>query len=316
MRATIIVPTIREDSIKKFLKEWKPYLSGHDLIVIEDNPKRTFNIDVDEHLSWEEIDEDMGEDSWIIPRRSDAIRNYGFLLAAQSKDRQDMIVTMDDDCYPLSDSITDHWKALESTSIAEPWFDTMYAYPVYPRGFPRLYKETQTVLNHGLWNNIPDLDGETQLKHPNVRTSFSGDNFQIPTGVFFPLCGMNIAFRPEVIPAMYFMPMGRGQKYHRFADIWTGVIAKKVFDHLQLGVRSGGCEISHSRASNAEKNVKLEELGLPENEKLWDIISEIKLHQTTLEEAYLELMGNLAAFLGGYWERTYLAAQLWTDYTR
>lgn len=66
---------------------------------MEDNPERSFALPSDvRHVSWKEIDADLGKDAWIVPRRTDAVRNYGFLLAAREK--PDMIVTLDDDCYP------------------------------------------------------------------------------------------------------------------------------------------------------------------------------------------------------------------------
>ena len=43
---------------------------------------------------------------------------------------------------------------------------------------------------------------------------------------------MSLAFRIEALPLMYLPLMGEGQPYDRFDNIWGGVIAKRVCDHL------------------------------------------------------------------------------------
>lgn len=325
MKATIVVPTIREDSIIQFLEKWRGVFSKHRVIVVEDNPEKTFKISGVEHYAWKEIDEDLGEDSWIIPRRTDAIRNYGFLKAAQ--DKPDMILTMDDDCYPWqsptggNDIVESHWHALEEPGVAEPYFNTMHELrsSIKPRGFPYDITEARTVINHGLWNNVPDLDGKTQLKNPNMKTNFTNKSQQVPVGNLFPMCGMNLAFRLEALPLMYFWPMGEGQPYHRFADIWMGVTAKKVCDQLGLSVRSGGPVVFHSRASNAEKNIELEEPGLPVNEQLWKTVLRPVQPSYNMESTYLTLIKKIKAELvmtdPNYGSNLLEAAKLWLQMT-
>ena len=44
MRAAVVVPTIRESSILEFLAAWETEFSEHQVIVVEDNPERTFQI--------------------------------------------------------------------------------------------------------------------------------------------------------------------------------------------------------------------------------------------------------------------------------
>ena len=41
MKTAIIVPTIREESIKKFLDRWS-FDENTRLLIVEDNPKKTF----------------------------------------------------------------------------------------------------------------------------------------------------------------------------------------------------------------------------------------------------------------------------------
>ncbi len=78
MKCTIVVPTVRESSIKEFLASWQETFSAAHLLIIEDNPSCTFDLgrypNVT-HYSWQDIDRDLGAASWIIPRRTDCIRS-------------------------------------------------------------------------------------------------------------------------------------------------------------------------------------------------------------------------------------------------
>lgn len=75
MKAAIVVPTIRPSLALNFLEAWRSEFESHDVILVEDNPERTLNLPDARilHFSWKEIDEDLGKDSWIIPRRTDCI---------------------------------------------------------------------------------------------------------------------------------------------------------------------------------------------------------------------------------------------------
>jgi reversibly glycosylated polypeptide / UDP-arabinopyranose mutase len=318
----IVVPTIREAEIQKFLKLWAGHFQGHQVIVVEDNPERSFDLPGGvRHVSWKEIEADLGPDAWIIPRRSDAVRNYGFILAAREK--PDLIVTLDDDCYPCDtpgtpaqNFVEAHWRMLDMPGSDLPVLDTMFAavLPVRPRGYPKVGRDVRTVVNHGLWNNVPDLDGETQLRNEGLRVTFPHHSVQVPPGVLFPMCGMNLAFRPEALPLAYYLPMGQGQPYHRFADIWCGWILKKVCDHLGWAVRSGAPFVFHSRASNAARNADLESHGLPMNDRLWRLVHETELGGDDVRASLEFLYGRITAELGGtYWEQCARAARTWCD---
>src|SRR5690606_27259264 len=97
-------------------------------------------------------------------------------------------------------------------------------------------------------------------------------------GQYFSLCGMNVAFKPEVAAAMYFAPSGPAYPYDRFDDIWLGIIAKRVFDHLRLYCHTGYPQIIHSRASDPFINLKKEAPGIATNEGFWHYIDELDLH--------------------------------------
>jgi hypothetical protein len=64
---------------------------------------------------------------------------------------------------------------------------------IIPRGVPyeaeNLVRRRPCVLNHGLWDNVPDFDAPTQMLHMRPR-DFVWTDRTIPVGSYFPMCGM------------------------------------------------------------------------------------------------------------------------------
>ncbi|MBI2120340.1 MAG: hypothetical protein HYT94_01810 [Parcubacteria group bacterium] len=184
------------------------------------------------------------------------MRSYGFLKAYQLG--ADIVITLDDDCYPVKnqDFVKQHIENL-SLFAPEDWFLT---YPhrkyFYTRGIPYgIRNKKEAVVSHGLWTGVLDFDAPTQLLNMNLKipTHFPFIEF-IPNNYFFPMCSMNLAFKRKVTPLMYFPPMGYDNKgkywgYDRFDDIWAGIFAKKVIDHLGYSVVNGSPFIEHKKAS-------------------------------------------------------------------
>ena len=329
LKAAVVVPTIREDSICKFLKEWKKelfYSPGFDtsLIIIEDNPEKQFQLSQNSsiaHYNWQDIDRDLGKKSWIIPRRTDCIRSYGYWKAWLQK--PDMIVTLDDDCYPFKKQgfLQAHWERLNKKNDLErlSWISTIKG--VRPRGLPyeKQYKKTNTtnvILNHGLWYNVPDFDAKTQLSLKK-SDGFKGleINQIIPQGFYYPMCGMNLAWKPEATPALYFLLMGQDKYgkfwgFDRFGDIWAGIIFKKIADRLKYEITSGYPLIWHSRASNARTNLKKEAPGIKMNESFWQDVDNIELKGQNIKECYSELSRKLPC-RNNYWKKLKKAMKLW-----
>jgi hypothetical protein len=103
-KSILVVPSIRAANLKDFLEQTGAEYVFDQVIVVEDNPTRTFDLgdtgarDIT-HYSWAEIDADLKKDAWIISRRDSAIRSYGFQGAYRIGCR-DFIYTLDDDCLP------------------------------------------------------------------------------------------------------------------------------------------------------------------------------------------------------------------------
>jgi reversibly glycosylated polypeptide/UDP-arabinopyranose mutase len=221
----VVVPTIRETSIHEFLAAWAGELEGARVLVVEDNPRRTFALDRPgvEHRAWDDIERELGDRAWIIPRRTDCVRSYGFWRAWQ--DGAQVIVTLDDDCFPVARGVlAEHRARLDAEPEVPRWVPTGGG--VRTRGLPyrRRGQTRRCVLNHGLWTNVPDLDALTQLDTPDPARAFHPVDQVVPHGMYFPMCGMNLAFRRELTPAMYFLLMGPDREFDRFGDIWCGVL--------------------------------------------------------------------------------------------
>lgn len=313
MKKIVVVPTIREESYNRWISEWKDIFIENEVkvILIEDNPEKTFEPHYEniEHYSWKEIDKVLGENSWIVPRRTAAIRSFGFYQAYKQK--PDYIVTLDDDCYiteKSKDYFKTHEKYLYGDLYKKRWIQHSQGLRV--RGFPEILDAQSNILNMGLWANIPDLDGETQKANPNYRLTEHPFNFIIPSDSYAPISSMNLAIKTEAVPAFYFLLMGPKYPYDRFDDIWAGIFLIKIAHHLGHVISGGEPFIWHDRASNADVNIKKEAPGKKVNEFLWKDIGKISLSGVTYSECYRELAEKLPRY-DEYWEKQSEAMLVW-----
>ena len=104
LKIAMVIPTIRD---LDFLKDWGEEFKECIGIVVEDRQKKQISTPRKYfrklyHYSWEDIDQELGDKSWIISRKNAGIRNYGFLKAYQLG--ADVTITIDDDCYPIKKS--------------------------------------------------------------------------------------------------------------------------------------------------------------------------------------------------------------------
>ncbi|HPN38528.1 MAG TPA: hypothetical protein PL041_08985 [Melioribacteraceae bacterium] len=312
MKVFIVVPTIRENCITDFLSAWQSEFKDLTVIVVEDNPQKTFNIKHYNvlHYCWLDIDNELGENSWIIPRKTDCVRSFGYYKAY--KLGADIIITLDDDCYPVNGNfVKTHINRL-TTGNENAWVSSLEN--LIPRGVPyyNLNRINECVLNHGLWEGIADYDAITQLTIERQKNETVWIDKTIPVGKYFPMCGMNISWKRELTPAMYFLLMGRDYEFDRFGDIWCGIISKKIIDHLGYAVNSGSPAILHKRASNVWQNLKKELPGLPVNEEFWTVVDNIKLTSDSFKGCYLEIAENLE-MEGEYWAKLKTAMKIWAN---
>lgn len=338
MNIALVVPTIREHSIKRFVDEWKDYFYKYNLtlIIVEDNPVKTFDIHLENvkfyHYSWEDFDKELRENSWIIPRRNAAVRSFGFWQAY--KLGFDLIVTLDDDCYPIEKYINNfenynYFEQIISRFSAKDlelddlrWETTVLN--IRTRGLPyknltskKKYTNLNLILNHGLWANIPDLDAINNLLFSSQDIKNYFIDKIIPKGKYFTMCGMNLAFKREAVPALYFLLMGEDENgnrypYDRFDDIWAGIIFKKIADHLNYDIISGHPIVWHDRASDPFKNLIKESNGIMMNENFWKYCDEIKLTKSSFKECYKEIADKLN-LNDEYFTKLKRAMHIWAD---
>ena len=332
----VVVATNRHPTLDRFFDEWSAEFAETrvQVVVVEDAPhKSTPEVTKDrpfpiQHFAWEEIDTDLGRDAWIIPRRSSGIKSYGILKAYQQG--AETIVVLDDDCRPTAGRLVGFpTKPVIATHRAN-LFDRVYSEPSWtssidglrPRGLPyealeREVRAESVMLSHGLWAHVPDLNARTQLEmssFPHVSEYFVEQ--LVRRDSFIPICGMNLAWKRELTPTMYFMLMGcdRNDKpwgHHRFDDIWAGLNAKKILDHLGLRMYSGHPVVWHDRASDASANLKREASGIVANEEFSRAVDEVRLTSTAIRECFGELAERLPVS-GEYWDRVKQAMTIWS----
>lgn len=343
-KLAIVIASNRPHQLRVWFDAWKDHLGDTELYVVEDAPEASAGVLTEgtHWYSWREIDADLGGKSWIIPRRTSAIKSYGFLKAFQ--DGHD-VWTLDDDCFP--EEWDSGWRYpgliahyLAQSRLEDSWFNTIGASEgsrdLYPRGYPYGIRQTQqpVMIHHGLWSGVPDLDGITALEHHALKLGQCSKIQRVPTGKLFPMCGMNLAFRREMTPAMYFMLQGHmidvkwdhsgaGLKklpFDRFDDIWAGLFAKKVADHRGYAVTSGTPSIVHTKMSDPTQRVIKEGPGIAANELLWEIVADYRISEgwRTVKSSYGDLAGVVDSAAKAlpypeYWKSLAEAMHTWTE---
>jgi len=245
--------------------------------------------------------------SHLVPEASHAETSFG-LLYMWANDRFDYGVFIDDDTLPHEDVdfFGTHMANLafsgeiESVASDEHWVNVLYhgadEHGLYPRGYPYAAMgetvETGTVeidrgevvASQGLWTNVPDLDAVRILMDGDLRGQAEtrttredfGEDFIAARGNYLTVCSMNLAFRREVIPAFYQLPMDDNEwDVGRFDDIWSGVFLKRACDVLGTRIYNGAPLCEHNKAPRSTfDDLNNEVPGLELNEHLWQVIDE------------------------------------------
>ena len=115
---------------------------------------------------------------------------------------------------------------------------------------------------------------------------------------------------------MYFPLMGTDVEnkpwgYDRFDDIWAGIFAKKIMDHLGYGVINGSPFIEHRKASDPYKNLQKEAAGIEANEVIFKNVHAVKLTKKTPVEAYAELIKKVKLPNNPYFKTLKKAILVW-----
>jgi Reversibly glycosylated polypeptide len=312
----LVVPTNSSERLADFLAAWAPW-PWDLIIVVQDEPELALTIPPGLELeaaarlrafSWAEIDDTL-DDPGLISRNDSAIRSFGFWQAWRAG--AEIIFTLDDDCYPTDDDlVAAHRDNLYRTPM---WTSPVPGLRVRGLPYRRLGVLPDVQISMGLWRGTPDLDAITTLAgvvDPAVDRVTAAPTRVMSPHQFFPMSGMNLAFRREVTCLMYFAPMGRGQPYGRFDDIWCGILAQRICRHLGYSIVSGRPHVDHRRASDPFRNLVKEAPGIAVNERLWETIGALRLQAGTPVGCMREAGEALAATADDYlvgWGRSIIS---------
>jgi len=237
MNTKVVVPWHNQDQLTRFLSAWD--LARDDRRVI--------------------FQQDKDHEGCAVTK------NKGVRAAIDSG--ATIVIVLDDDCFPEGDQTLDAFMRKHKEAL-EPQPVTMFQGVTSPpsRGTPYLNRAVTmpVAASMGFWTEIGDYDALGQLVHGATHPMI----FQRETifGRYFPLCGMNLAFRATEWPWCQFIDVSR------FDDIWQGFLWQKNAYRNGQCFNLAGPLVRHSRQSNVWKNLRDETLHLEANESLWSDI--------------------------------------------
>jgi len=240
----------------------------------------------------------------LVPAASHAQTSFGLLYMWAGDFEYGFFI--DDDTLPEDgyDFFGRHLDNLafegEMTGVGsdERWVNVLYQnvedHELYPRGYPYAAMdetvETETVrvddvvASQGLWTNVPDLDAVRILMDGDLQGQAQtrldaddfGEDFVAREGQYLTVCSMNLAFRREVIPAFYQLPMDDNPwDVGRFDDIWSGVFLKRACDVLGKQIYNGAPLCEHNKAPRSTfGDLNNEVPGLELNEHVWELVDD------------------------------------------
>ena len=262
----------------------------------------------------------------VIPAASHAETSFG-LLYLWANERFDYGFFIDDDTLPHdTDFFGGHYANLdrsgEITSVRsdEQWVNVLYQnfdeHGLYPRGYPYAamdetvetatteLSEGDVVASQGLWTNVPDLDAVRILMDGDLRGQAAtrttaadfGEDFVAAPGNYLTVCSMNLAFRREVVPAFYQLPMDDNEwDVGRFDDIWSGVFLKRAADVLGKRVLTGRPLCEHNKAPRSTfDDLNNEVPALELNEHVWEVVDDVGEGASTYREAFAAMADAFA----------------------
>jgi len=261
----------------------------------------------------------------LVPAASHAQTSFGLLYLWAHE--FDYGVFLDDDTrpHPHFDFFGRHLRNLEydgevaRVSSDTGWVNVLYQHAdehgLYPRGFPYgAMGETSdvdatsvddVVVSQGLWTGVPDLDAVRILQDGDLRgrgrTRLASEDydgsFVVGRGNYLTVCSMNLAFRREVVPAFYQLPMDDNPwGIGRFDDIWSGVFLKRACDVLGSQVLSGYPLCVHEKAPRSTfEDLAAEAPALAINERLWTLVADVGDSVTSYADVYRAMAAALAS---------------------
>jgi len=294
-KIALVIPTIREHEIKKFLETWRDQIAESEthVYIVEDNREKTFNLknvfDLYEGNNIEHLCHSDAPESVLdsINLKSPCCRQIGFWKAYY--DGFEIIITLDDDVRPIDGSniFLEYYEIL--INGVPLWVDPLLNYR--SRGYPiRNVGRVAVSFHVGSFMGVPDVDGKTQLQYENRFITDPPKYIPratiVPRGQLIPVNGGICGWKREVTPFIHYTVWDERLGYRRFDDIWMGVILKSIFDYTGIRMSYGQTFVNHIRASDANKNIEYEKNGIEWNEEFWEILdSRIKQNIDGLQQS-------------------------------
>ncbi|XP_011084721.1 probable UDP-arabinopyranose mutase 5 isoform X2 [Sesamum indicum] len=310
----IVIGALQSD-LTSFMEAWRPMFSRFHLIIVKDPDLKEelkvpggFNLNL---YTKSDMDKVVDSSSSTISFSGYSCRYFGYLMS-----RKKYIISIDDDCIPAKDSKGELIDAVAQhiTNLTTPatpfFFNTLYD-PFsegtdFVRGYPfSLRSGVECGLSCGLWLNLADYDAPTQALKPSARNSRYVDAvLTVPARTMLPLSGINIAFNnelvgPTLLPAFRLAKEGKF-RWETVEDIWTGMCAKVVCDHLRLGVKSGLPYVWRQERGNAVESLKKEWEGVQLMEEVVPFFQSVRLSEAavTAEDCIAEIAASVKEQLG------------------
>lgn len=246
--AKIIVPWHNKEQISKFLEAW-----GVDF----GDPRFIFQQDT-------------------LKEGCARTKNAG--LKAAIDQGVETVIVLDDDCFPLAESLyfkdrVDAFIEAHLTALLPLEVELFKQVTMPPsRGTPYFNRTVKlpVAASMGFWQEIGDYDAVHQLA---LGATHPMEFDKSPVfGNYFPLCGMNLAFKPKD-----WWPWCQFVDVPRFDDIWQGFLWQKKAYSTGHCFNLGGPVVRHSRQSDVWANLRDESVNLKHNETAWQKVHNSKL---------------------------------------
>ncbi|WOL16125.1 putative UDP-arabinopyranose mutase 2 [Canna indica] len=302
-------------NLTSFLEEWQPFFSRFHLIIVKD-PDLEDDLQIPagfDHQVYSKSDMERALSGSSINFSGHSCHYFGYLIS-----RKKYIISIDDDCHPardnsgaLVDPVAQHITNLQ-TPATPFFFNTLYD-PFcqgadFVRGYPfSLRNGVDCILSCGLWLNLADYDAPTQIVKPNERnTRYVDAVMTVPIRAMMPMSGINIGFNREVlgpalVPGLRLVGEGK-RRWETVEDIWSGMCAKVVCDHLGCGVKSGLPYVWRKDvdAGNAMESLKKEWEGVKLMEEIVPFFQSVRLPASaiTAEDCVVAIAGMVREKLG------------------
>ncbi len=326
MKACVVFCTIRHtESFGCYAKNFKKFGHTPDVLIVDETGE-TRKFIGNEFKGWKvefygakeraEWFKAKNIDPNTVPAKTTDVIGFSLLVAYPRK--YDMIVFVDDDTYPLPDHdfLTEHYDVLYNQKMQKVYSANNWVNPhprCYGRGYPyALRKENAmrttkkgsakgSVLNMGLWHNVPDLNAVDYLYlgsltgQYNDKGAFSSENFVLGSS-YLPLSRMNISFNPKIIPAFYQLS-GNEYGMGRYGDVFSGLFIMKIAKHLGEYVSFGSPFCIHNKEPrDVFRDIKSEVEAIKLNETMYQVLDKIEVSGDSYASCYLSIADGLLKY--------------------